>query len=435
MSCFQGFLGDNFGGAENSLTEWSDQGGPEILCDYGAAYTMMEYLHGRFGGDAFMSALHTEQGNGLEGLQNVLDQFGAGVTAQQVVHQWQAMIALDNAIDQGAKLKGGSKSAYTSPTLKSLVNLASPQSYSSPGAPNNGADYVQLKDSNGKALDAKSLKSLTFQGNAGYDPGPVEWVQGDGKLYSGQGDDLDRGITRKVTVPTDASKAVLSADLTWGTELAWDFAYVQVFDPATKKWVSLEDTAKTTTDKHDPSAAANVVANLPGLTGPSDNPDGDPATTVDQTSATLTFDLSKYAGQTIDIAFRYITDAATVGDGFWVDNVKVGDELISEGDDLGEWTSLTQAHPVPVAGWTVQLVAYGTDGKFAYVGQVPVRYDAATDKWTANIGNDVISELVGNKSTTTTVAALVTADDPEETATAYPKYTLTANGATQPGGS
>ena len=38
---------------------------------------MMEYLHGRFGGDAFMTALHTEQGNGLEGLQNVLDQFGA----------------------------------------------------------------------------------------------------------------------------------------------------------------------------------------------------------------------------------------------------------------------------------------------------------------------------------------------------------------------
>jgi hypothetical protein len=47
----------------------------------------------------------------------------------------------------------------------------------------------------------------------------------------------------------------------------------------------------------------------------------------------------------------------------------------------------------------------------------------------------VISDLVGNKSGTTTVAALVTADDPEETATAYPKYTLTANGASQPGGS
>ena len=89
---------------------------------------------------------------------------------------------------------------------------------------------------------------------------------------------------------------------------------------------------------------------------------------------------------------------------------------------------------MPVAGWTVQLVAYG-DGKFAYVGQLPVRYDTATDTWTANVGNDVISDLVGNKSGTTTVAALVTADDPEETATAYPKYTLTANGATQPGGS
>jgi hypothetical protein len=434
VSCFQGFLGDNFGGAENSLTLWGDQGGPEILCDYGAAYTMMEYLHGRFGGDAFMSALHREQGNGLEGLQNVLDQFHAGVTAEQVLHQWQAMVAVDNAVDSGARLKGGSRSAYTSPTLKSLVNLASPQSYATPGAPVNGADYVQLKGSDGTALDAKSLRTLTFQGNAGYDPLPVEWQQtSDGKLYSGQGDDLDRGITRKVTVPSDPAKAVLSADLTWGTELAWDFAYVQVYDPASRTWVSLQDDQGNTTSEHDPSAAANVVANLPGLTGPSANPDGKPDTTSDQQSGTLTFDLSKYAGQTVDIAFRYITDAATVGDGFWVDDVKVGDTLVSEGTDLSAWKSLTQAHPVPVSRWTVQLVAYG--GGFAYVGQVPVRYDEASDSWTASIDKEVLADRIGNKATTTTVAALVTADDPGESATSYPKYQLVANGRTQPGGS
>ena len=34
------------GGPENSLTRWGDQGTGEILCDYGAAYTFMEYLHG-----------------------------------------------------------------------------------------------------------------------------------------------------------------------------------------------------------------------------------------------------------------------------------------------------------------------------------------------------------------------------------------------------
>jgi hypothetical protein len=433
IACFQGYLGDNFGGAENSLTRWSDQGGPEILCDYGAAYSMMEYLHGRFGGDAFMTALHKEAGNGLVGLQNVMNRLGyRGITAQEVVHQWQAMMAVDYQIDQGDRIRGGAENDYTAPTLKSVINWDSPQSYDSPGAPTNGADYVRLGDRDGY-LNARRLDTITFRGAGSYDPDPLKWTQGDGRLYSGQGDDLDQGIAREVTVPADPSKAVLSADLTWGTELDWDFAYAQVFDPATKKWVSLDDNEGNTTSVHNPSAAANVVANLPGLSGPSPNPDGDVTSTDDQMSGTETFDLSNYAGQTVTIAFRYITDAATVGDGFWVDNVKVGDQLVSDGTDLTAWKSLTQAHPVPVAGWTVQLVAFG-DGT-VYVGQVDVRYRAAKDRWVGKLSDVNLNDVIGNRIGTTTVAALVTADDPTETATAYPTYTLTANGVTQFGGS
>ncbi len=36
-------------GPENSLTRWGDQGDDEILCDYGAASSMMEFLAGRYG--------------------------------------------------------------------------------------------------------------------------------------------------------------------------------------------------------------------------------------------------------------------------------------------------------------------------------------------------------------------------------------------------
>ncbi len=88
-----------------------------------------------------------------------------------------------------------------------------------------------------------------------------------------------------------------------------------------------------------------------------------------------------------------------------------------------------------MAGWTVQLVAYGTDGKFAYVAQVPVRYDAATDMWTANIGNDVHLRAGRQQVDHDDGGRAGHRRRPEETATAYPKYTLTANGATQPGGS
>ena len=56
------------GGAENSLTLWGDQGDGEILCDYGAAFSMMEYLSSQYG-RAFMSALHRNPAEGFAGLQ------------------------------------------------------------------------------------------------------------------------------------------------------------------------------------------------------------------------------------------------------------------------------------------------------------------------------------------------------------------------------
>ena len=70
IMCFEGYLGKTLGGVpiggpENSLTWWEDQP-DEPLCDYGAAWTFMELLAGRYG-QAFMSSLHNEDLNGLPG--------------------------------------------------------------------------------------------------------------------------------------------------------------------------------------------------------------------------------------------------------------------------------------------------------------------------------------------------------------------------------
>ena len=458
VSCFQGFLGENFGGTENSLTQWGDQGAPETLCDYGATYTMMEYLHGRFGGDAFMSALHKNPGNGLVGLQNVLDSFGHTAKAQDVVHNWLAMVALDYQLEQGAKLhssagkagppappaargtgwtggprrarsrpkppKGDDPAIYQSPTLKSTVNWGSPQAYSTAGAPPNGGDFVRLRDADG-FLSAQEVDRLSFSGSASYPADPVEWTVQDGRLFSGAGDNLDRGITRKVTVPASGD-ATLSADLEWGTELGWDFGFVQVYDPDKGTWVSLSDNEGNTTSEHDPGAVPNVVANLPGFTGP--GAAGDERSGVKHE----TFDLSPWAGKTIDIAFRYITDPSQTGLGYWVDNVALGGTPISDGTDLSSWQSLTQAYGVPVPGWTVQLVAYTTGGKDAYLYQLPLKQDG-DGNWVGDLRGPEVRKALGDKSRV--VSAIVTADDPEETAASYPTYTLKVNGGTQPGGS
>ena len=121
IQCFLGNLGSTiarvpYGGPENSLTWWGDQGGNrEILCDYGAAWSFMDYLEGQFG-QAFMTALHNEDANGLPELQAVLDQFLTGRDAQDVVHEWLAAIALDNALDT-QKIKGATRESVWLPRM------------------------------------------------------------------------------------------------------------------------------------------------------------------------------------------------------------------------------------------------------------------------------------------------------------------------------
>ncbi len=154
VQCFLGYLGVQTpanpsprltGGPENSLTRWGDEGDDEILCDYGAAYTVMEVLAGRYGA-SFMTALHRLDENGFAGLARALEQRGARATPASIVRDWAATIALDGVLDRGAELLGRGARLLRTPTLDASVNWATPEAYASPGAPPNGSDYVRLRD-------------------------------------------------------------------------------------------------------------------------------------------------------------------------------------------------------------------------------------------------------------------------------------------------
>ena len=149
-------------GPENSLTRWEDQGGGEILADYGAAYSIMEMLQGRYG-NGFMTALHRGDANGLGGLQEALGGVSPKLQAQDVLHDWSLMVALDGLIDDGMKISGKTKEKnVTTPTLDATINWDNPHAYSSPGAPSNGADYVRLRNAGGTYLRGDQIDSLSF---------------------------------------------------------------------------------------------------------------------------------------------------------------------------------------------------------------------------------------------------------------------------------
>lgn len=430
INCFTGFgevqtdanPNPRPGGPENSLTAWGDQNfdhEQEILCDYGAAYSMMEYLSGLYGGD-FMRDLHTDDLTSLESLSSLLG--AGGPTARQTIERWAAMMALDGIIDDGAKLHGGDVADYTTPTLDSTILWDNDDAYDTPGAPPNGSDYVQLRRANGKVVTSSGqVKSVSFDGTEQLTPLPIEWTVDASagnpapSLYSGKGDNLDRTIVREVDVP--GANPVLAFDTQWSTETGFDYAYVQVSKDGGTTYDSIE-CAHTNTE---------------GPLGPAY--EGQSGGFIAETC-----DLGAYAGQTIVIAFRYVTDASVQFDGFWVDNVALDSTKLSDGSTLEGWQSLTQYNPIEVDGWTVQLLRYtknhkttahrghtGTSRGDAYISSLPLGAG-----FEGQVNKKWIRDHLGTGSGV--IAAIVTYWDSTGAVQQYAPYELEVNGETQPGG-
>jgi hypothetical protein len=431
VQCFLGWLRQSStfnpipreqSGPENSLTLWGDQGPAETLCDYGATYTMMEYLHGQFG-TPFMTRLHREDAIGLPGLDAVLDQVGSSRDSDDIVHNWAAMVAIDGLLDQGRKLRGGRASMYQAPTLNATIDWDNPHAFATPGAPPNGSDYLRLRDSAGQPLRLKDIKELRFDGGATVIPRQVAWSvdanppgqAGDAALYSGTGDNRDEAIVRSVAVPAGAG-ASLTFNARWNLEEdaggPWDFGYVQVSTNGGETYQSL--TCTDTRTDHNPGAIPLVVANLPGFSGDSHG------------WRAQTCSLAAYAGQPVLLSFRTINDPSvqgtdpTIPPGFWVDDVAVGGTTISDGSSLDGWQHPTQIRAAPVHGFTVQLVAYKTSGRSAVrLGQVRLN-----SNFDARLDDDKLEDLLG-ESQADFVGAIVTFDEPTESITDYAPYTLT----------
>ncbi len=435
--CFLGWIGVQTpanpipapgGGPENSLTVWGDQPDAPILCDYGAASTFMQLLAGRYGTDV-ISQLHREDANGLQGLQNVLDGLPGGIRSEDVLHDWTLMVALDGLIDDGANVSGVSPKDITTPTLHATINWDIEEAYATPGAPPNGSDYVRLRDASGQYLEGDEIESLSFDGSRTFPTQPVQWTidanppfqTGDAALYSGVANLRDEMIVRQISVPTGA-QAELSFDALWNEEELFDYDFVQISTDDGATYASL--TCTDTTDVADDSAHPVAIQNVPGFTGFSGG------------WRPQTCSLAAYAGQNVLLAFRSFQDFSVLGTepsvtpGFWVDDISVGGTLISDGTSLSGWQSRTEARPIPVAGFTVNIVSIRTDNK-DNKEKISVRQLPLTDNFTLDGGVDVRSYIDKKASF---VAAIVFHDDPSETSTDYAPYNLAVNGATQPGG-
>ena len=125
-----------------------------------------------------------------------------------------------------------------------------------------------------------------------------------------------------------------------------------------------------------------------------------------------------------------MTDSGVDLPGWWIDDVTVGDQSISDGSSLAGFRSASQVRPTRVSGFTVQLVGYRSDRpRHAFIHRLKLgsgfegRLGGAALRRVLDEGYDV-------------VAAIVTYDEPTEQILQYAPYRLwvAAEDVTQPGG-
>ena len=430
VQCFLGYLGvqtdfnpiPREGGPENSLTLWGDQTDfeSEILCDYGAAYTAMLLLADRFG-PGFMGELHRDDLHGLESLEALMQAAGSDMTGGEIIDTWAAMTALDGVLDDGADLRGGDAADFQVSTLDATVNWDTDQTYSSPGAPPNGSDYVRARNGFGTYLHADRIRGISFAGATQLPSLPIEWTvdsdpvdqPGDPALYSGTGNNLDRSIVQEVSVP--AGSPQLTFDARWSLEGGFDYAYVQVSTDGGESYETI--------------ACSDQV----------EGPLGSAFNGESEGFLPESCDLSAFAGQTVVIAFRMVTDSSVTFDGFWVDDVAIDGTVLSDGSTLEGWSSPTEFNPIDVEGYTIRIVAYDSKGHDVPTGK---GHGHVGDAWTVTVPlnasfaghlrGKALRHAIGRKADI--VSVIVTYHDFTEQVQQYAPYRLWVNGWLQPGG-
>ncbi|MEV0395746.1 choice-of-anchor J domain-containing protein [Polymorphospora rubra] len=416
LYCYQGFgtvqtpyntNPRDCGGPENSLNLWNEGSNPSaVLADYGNVYQFMLFLYDRYGTE-FISRLH--QDGDLQGLASV----EAALAAEgendlyKVIHDYQTMTLVDKIIGDsrfGVSL-GVPKGRVTSPSLRSTVNLANPAANITPGAAPNGADFVPLQKANGQVLRGRDLRSVKFNGAPSLPAVPLAWTlvdndpdrPGNSVLWSGNGNSLDVGAIASVAVPTtDPTLRFLAK---YGAEAGYDYGYVVV---------STDGGATYTAIAGDKTIDGPLGPSLNGTT------DG---------FEPHSFDLSAYAGQTVLVGFRYVSDGGVNEGGLLVDDVTVGGTTVSDGSSLAAFDSPSEIRPTDVHNWNVRLIGINEQLNLTWQFEFDGK-DNFSVGWAQLLLLSAFPKVV----------AIVAYDEPTEQVTQYAPYTLTVNGVVQPGG-
>jgi hypothetical protein len=404
-------------GPENGLTAWEDQGGDEILADYGFAMYFMNYLESQGLDKDFFTSWFHNAGNGIAGLENALGDAGDSRTFQSLLEDQLISALIDGYLDNGAT---GGGSQYQNAAAEATIYF-SPEAYASEGAPPWGADYVDLGDGG-------DLTSVVFDGdNQVTFPGGPEWVvDGDGYFTNPDegatgeyGSDYDVDIARAIP----AGGGTLTFNHYYAMELGWDYGFVQVSTDGGATFSSLACTG--TTSAHDPGAIPPIVAELPGFNGPS--ADDTVTTTIGTAGAPVSSSCTVPAGAT-HLSFRLMTDELAHFDGWHVKDIKLNGSDVGTPGSLAGWDNQRFFNPTEL---TFGLAFVGINGSVDTYGDITAA-DSVTVLKPALDGDQAYTLTSGDLDELSgfdRVVAVVWGIPDEEHSTVYQPYSLMVNGS------
>jgi hypothetical protein len=275
------------------LNTWPDS--DESYAHYGNAFLFILYFLDRFGDDA-TKALVADDQNGLEAVDDVLQQLDTGITADEFFGDW----VLANWLDDPTL--GDGKWAYRNYDVDEMEpseQFTALPVFHSETVHQYAADYF--------TFPAEESVTITFDGDAANRLAATDAHSGKWAWWSNRVDESDTRLTFPVDL-TNTDEATLHYFTWYDIEELWDYAYVEVSEDNGESWTILE-TNRTTREN------PNGNAYGPGYTGLSN---GGTANWVEEQ-----VDLSDYAGEKIEVRFEYVTDAAVTQPGMFIDSVSI----------------------------------------------------------------------------------------------------------------
>jgi immune inhibitor A len=282
-----------------NLTDWTGSTG-DNSAHYGANFIFVTYFLDRFGKEATQALVHDQQ-NGLESIDNVLNQIAATdpltgqiISANDFFLDWTiANYIQDGSVGDGRYVYHNYPDAYSASDTEVLPTC--PLDRITRTVNQYGVDYIRIT--------CPGDYNLRFEGATSTTLLPADPHSGTFAFWSNKGDESIMSLSRSFDL-TNITGPVEMTYWTW-YDIEDDFDYVYLETSTNGENWEIAITPSGTAD--DPIGSSYGW----GYTRQSNG-------WIEET-----VDLSQFAGQTVWIRFDYITDPGVNGEGLLLDDISI----------------------------------------------------------------------------------------------------------------